>query len=238
MLPSVLFCDRDSAGEQLAQAIKAEIEQVRISGISASPIVYALPRGGLPIAAPVALKLGCPLDVIVAKKIALPEDPELAIGAVTADGLVIWSTRSPDPYNDPSLQSALSIAQKKAIAQLEQLAPLRPNVNPEGAIAILVDDGIATGMTIAVAILALRVKNPAAVWIATPVAPSALMKMLREWSDKAIILEQPQNFLSVSRFYSDFPQVELEEAMSYLRKVNQSCRTGILPVVLNPQSIL
>lgn len=220
MSPSVLFCDRSSAGAQLAEAIEAEINLVRASGVSVSPVVYALPRGGLPVALPVALKLGCPLDIITAKKIARPEDPELAIGAVTADGLVIWSSRINEAKSDPSLQLALQEAKAKAQAQLQQLAPYRPNANPEGAIAILIDDGIATGMTIAVAILSLRLKRPAAVWIATPVAPLTLMKMLQEWSDKAIVLAQPRNFPSVSRFYDDFPQLEIEEAMSYLQKVN------------------
>ncbi|MFB2839128.1 phosphoribosyltransferase [Floridanema evergladense] len=219
---SVLFCDRNSAGIQLAEAIEAEINLVKASGISASPVVYALPRGGLPVAVPVALKLGCPIEIISAKKIARSEDPELAIGAVTADGLVIWSNRLNDVKADPSLQFALQEARAKAEVQWEQLAPYCSNFSPEGAIAILIDDGIATGMTAAVAILSLRLKRPAAVWIATPVAPLALMKMLQEWSDRAIVLAQPQNFPSVSRFYQDFPQLEMEEAISYLQQVNGS----------------
>ena len=217
---SVLFCDRNSAGVQLAEAIAAEINLVQASGVSVSPVVYALPRGGLPIAVPVALKLGCSLEIITAKKIARPEDPELAIGAVTADGLVIWSNRLNDAKSDPSLQLALQEAKAKAQAQLQQLAPYCRNVSSEGAIAILIDDGIATGMTIAVAILSLRLKRPSAVWIATPVAPLTLMPMLQEWSDKAIVLAQPQNFPSVSRFYDEFPQLEIEEAISCLQQVN------------------
>jgi putative phosphoribosyl transferase len=220
MSPSVLFSDRHSAGVQLAEAIEAEINLVRRSGVSVSPVVYALPRGGLPVAVPVALKLGCPLDIITAKKIARPEDPELAIGAVTANGLVIWSSRSNEVKTDPSLQLALEEARAKAEGQWQQLALYCPNVSAEGAIAILIDDGIATGMTIAVAILSLRLKRPAAVWIATPVAPLALMKMLQEWCDRAIVLAQPQYFPSVSRFYADFPQLEIEEAILCLQQVN------------------
>lgn len=226
MSPSVLFCDRNSAGVQLAEAIEAEINQVRASGVSVSPVVYALPRGGLPIAVPAALKLGCPLEIITAKKIARPEDPELAIGAVTADGLVIWSSRLHEVKTDPSLQLALQEAKAKAEAQFQQLAPYCSNVSAEGAIAILIDDGIATGMTIAVAILSLRLKRPAAVWIATPVAPLGLMTMLQEWSDNAIVLAKPQNFLSVSRFYEDFPQLEIEEAISCLQQVNSRTQRG------------
>lgn len=217
---SVLFSDRNSAGVQLAEAIEAEINLVKASGVSVSPIVYALPRGGLPVAVPVALKLGCPLEIISAKKIARPEDPELAIGAVTADGLVIWSNRLNEVKTDSSLQLTFQEAKAKAEAQLQQLAPYCRNVSSEGAIAILIDDGIATGMTVAVAILSLRLKRPSAVWIATPVAPLALMTMLQEWCDNAIVLAQPPNFLSVSRFYEDFPQLEIEEAISCLQQVN------------------
>ncbi|MFB2935756.1 phosphoribosyltransferase [Aerosakkonemataceae cyanobacterium BLCC-F154] len=231
---SVLFCDRNSAGVQLAEAIEAEINLVRASGVSVSPVVYALPRGGLPVAVPVALKLGCPLEIITAKKIARPEDPELAIGAVTADGLVIWSSRLHDIKSDPSLNLALQEAKAKAEAQWQQFAPYCSNVSAEGTIAILIDDGIATGMTIAVAILSLRLKRPAAVWVATPVAPLALMKMLQEWCDRAIVLAQPENFLSVSRFYEEFPQLETEEAIVYLQKVNHSSEQGKSSLTSNP----
>lgn len=222
MSSSVLFSDRLDAGNQLAQAVNAEIERVRASGVTAAPIVYALPRGGLPVAVPVAHLLGCPLDIIVAKKITQPEDPELAIGAVTADGHVLWSPRKPLPPSHPSLQQALQQAQAKALAQLHQMAPSCPRLSPQGAIVILVDDGIATGMTMRVAVQALKAQNPAAVWIATPVAPRDLSKSLRQWSDRAIVLATPHPFFSVSRFYAEFPQVELEAALVYLRQGN-SC---------------
>lgn len=221
MSPNVGFQDRNSAGEQLAQAINAQIDQVRERGVSASPIVYALPRGGLPVAAPVAQKLGCPLDIIVAKKIVQPEDPELAIGAVTVDGQVVWSNRLPLPKDHPQLQQALLQAQEKAIAQFDRFAAYRPKITPEGAIAILIDDGIATGMTISVATSALQLQKAAQVWIGTPVAPLGSMKFLRRICDRIIVLETPQQFFCVSRFYIEFPQVEMEDACSLLQQVNR-----------------
>lgn len=224
MLPSILFSDRHSAGEQLAQAIEAQLEQIRSEGVSAKPIVYALPRGGLPVAAPVAAQLGCILDIIVAKKITLPEDPELAIGAVTAEGDPIWANRLPLPSAHPKLQQALQEARERASAQYKQLAAANSHLSPQeaiaqrakGEIAIAIDDGIATGMTIAAAVKALRVHKPAQIWIATPVAPLVLMKFLRGLCDRAIVLSTPLEFFSVSRFYKDFPQVELEVACSFL----------------------
>lgn len=221
MSPSILFYDRDTAGRQLAEAIEIEIFRIRERGISAKPIVYALPRGGLPVAVPVALKLGCPLDAIVAKKITLPQDPELAIGAVTANGQAIWSNRwrlSPDL---PDLQQALQQAQQKAQKQYERLAVYCPKVSAQGRIAIVIDDGIATGMTIAAATQALQAEKPEQVWIGTPVAPLAALEFLQQLCDRAIVLATPDRFFSVSRFYEEFNQVELEVAATLLQKVNQ-----------------
>jgi putative phosphoribosyl transferase len=216
-----LFCDRQEAGEKLAQAVLQEIEQLELL-TPANPIVYALPRGGLPVAEPIARSLNCPLDVIVAKKVTRPENSELAIGAVTADGYVMRSRQT--AFIQPrggSWRLALQEAQIKAQEQLEQFAASRSQVDPKGAIAILVDDGIATGMTMAVAARALRAKRPAKIFICAPVAPLGLVNLLKHWGDRVIILAAPETFLSVSRFYAEFPQVEIEEALACLERQNQ-----------------
>ncbi len=216
-----LFSDRINAGEQLAQFILRELAQLKTEGVSAQPIVYALPRGGIPVAVPIARILGCPLDIVVAKKITKPQNPELAIGAVTADGHVLWADPKPFRKSQQSLrETALLEAQEKAQAQLAKFSPSCPQISPEGAIAILVDDGIATGMTMAVAVQALKAQNPAQVWISAPVAPAELMTSLQEWGDRVIVLEMPHPFLSVSRFYVEFPQVETSEALAYLQQYN------------------
>jgi putative phosphoribosyl transferase len=215
-----LFRDRQEAGEKLAQAVLQEIEQLDLLP-PVRAIVYALPRGGLPVAAPVARSLNCPLDVIVAKKVTRPENPELAIGAVTADGQVIRSRQG--TFIQPrggSWRLAMQEAQAKAQEQLEQFAASRPQVDPKGAIAVLVDDGIATGMTMAVAARALRAKRPAKILICAPVAPLGLVSLLKHWGDRIIVLAAPQTFLSVSRFYAEFPQVEMEEALACLARQN------------------
>jgi putative phosphoribosyl transferase len=209
----ILFTDRHAAGEQLAQAVVQEAQSV---SPSYPMIVYALPRGGLPVALPIAQSLNCPLDVLVAKKIVRPNDPELAIGAVTADGHVLRTASRLSIYPE-EWQEAVELAQAKAKQQLEQFAE-RPNLSAEGAIALLVDDGIATGMTIAVAAKALREQNPQEIWICAPVAPAALVDTLQQWCDRVIVLATPDRFLSVSRFYQSFPQVSTEEALSYLKK--------------------
>ena len=223
---ATIFVDRHDAGEKLAQAVLIEAQTLPKS---TRFVVYALPRGGLPVAEPVARALDCPLDVIVAKKITRPENLELAIGAVTADGHVLWLKPSSDRVQEPDREAALLSAQGKAQAQLAQFGA-RPEIDPEGAIALLVDDGIATGMTMAVAVKALRTRNPLQIWICAPVAPQEMVNALRQNSDllgfeganRAIILATPDPFWSVGRFYQVFTQVETEEALACLQNFYQN----------------
>ena len=209
---AAIFVDRHDAGEKLAQAVLTEAQTLSDKKF----VVYALPRGGLPVAVSVARALGCPLDVIVAKKITRPENSELAIGAVTADGHVLWLEPSCEQAQELD-RDALLFAQKKAQAQLAQFGD-RPEIDPEGAIALLVDDGIATGMTMAVAVKALKTRNPLEIWICAPVAPQEMVNSLElGGASRAIILATPDPFWSVSRFYQVFNQVETEEALACLQ---------------------
>ncbi|MGV0023753.1 phosphoribosyltransferase [Phormidesmis priestleyi] len=212
---TTLFVDRAQAGEKLAQAVLSAAQGLE----NARFVVYALPRGGLPVAEPVARALSCPLDVIVAKKMTRPENPELAIGAVTADGQVLSLRKSTEESNE--WEQARQRAHKKAQQQLAQFSD-RPNVNPEGAIALIVDDGIATGMTMAVAVKALRTRKPAEIWICAPVAPVEMVSALQQGCDRLIVLATPDRFQSVSRFYQVFAQVEMEEALACLQRFYQA----------------
>jgi predicted phosphoribosyltransferase len=221
MTSAPLFSDRTDAGEQLARSLVTAVTELKATGISVVPIVYALPRGGIPVAVPVARQLGCPLDIVVAKKISTPENPELAIGAVTSEGHILWSRPRLLGNRYSSLwKSSLHEAQEKAQQQLEQLSVGCPRVNPQGTLALLIDDGIATGMTMAAAAQALRAHNPAQIWICAPVAPAGLVNWLSRWSDRVVILEAPDPFLSVSRFYANFPQVPTEDALIHLQQYN------------------
>ncbi len=222
MTPTILFRDRPDAGKQLAKLVSVQKEQLESSQIDLPLIVYALPRGGIPVALPIAQRLGCPLDIIVAKKITTPNNPELAIGAVTSTGNLIWT--KPHLLRKISwrgLKQAMESAQQQAQEREAQLSPYRPVVNPQGAIAILVDDGIATGMAMAVAIQAMRDKLVKEVWLCAPVAPPDLVANLELWSDRVLILATPYPFLSVGRFYEKFSQTPLEEAVAILQDYNQ-----------------
>ncbi len=209
------FNDRLHAGLELAKAIEREITLYPRQ--QSDLIVYALPRGGLPVAEVVARHLNCPLDVIVAKKITHPDNPELALGAVTAEGYVLWSPKR-RPSNFELQQTLLHQAHGKALDQLAQLSPYCPEISPENALTIIVDDGIATGLTIAVAVKSLKYRNPSEIWLGVPVAPQDLLETLQRWCDRLIVLKSPRIFFSVSRFYQEFPQVETETAIAHLQR--------------------
>ena len=217
---TVCFADRREAGEHLAQVI---LQTLRNHPHPDSPplIVYALPRGGLEVAAPIAEHLHCPLDVIVAKKITRSENTELAIGAVTSDGHVLWMPRSRSGREPAYVyEMELHQARERALLQNQQFEPSRPVVSPVGAIALVVDDGVATGMTMAVAVQALRTQHPAEIWIAVPVAPPEIVPYLHQLADRVVVLATPSPFHSVSRFYKEFKQVEVETAIACLQKAN------------------
>ncbi len=222
MLYNRIFQNREAAGKELAQAIRTQLDkQEAESGFKPIPIVYALPRGGLPVAFPVARLLDCPLKIEVAKKISHPQNEELAIGAVTASGSVIWSDNRIFRfrfYSRDKRQASINTAIDCAKSLETQLNPACSQVSVEGATIILVDDGIATGMTIAVAATALRKLNPAQIWLCTPVVPKSLIPWLHKWGEQVIALAAPEFFLSVSNFYVEFPQIKTQEALEYLQK--------------------
>ncbi len=215
-----LFHDRTDAGIQLAEAIYKTITQLAADTIMPPQVVYALPRGGLPVALPVARLLKCPMSAIVAKKITHPKNPELAIGAVTALGDVLWE-QNRVPRKPQHRQAVLNTALATASAQNEQFSPACPDVKLKGAIAIIVDDGIATGLTMAVAAQSLKMYQPAAIWLCAPVAPASLLPWLQNWGDLLVILHTPEPFFSVSNFYEHFEQVPTSAAIDCLHQQNE-----------------
>ncbi|MDJ0697643.1 phosphoribosyltransferase family protein [Mastigocoleus sp. MO_188.B34] len=219
MSDAPLFANRADAGKKLALAVDGLLtQQTNILGETPRAIVYALPRGGVPVGVEISQYIGCPLTIIISKKIGHPENQELAIGAVTATGSTLW-VPSYKCVNYPQWQKeALDLALKQAKLLEKQLISFCPDVEPKNATLILVDDGIATGMTVAVAIKALRTLSPREIWVCAPVAPMRLLPYLREWCDRSIILATPQSFFSVSNFYVDFPQVETSTVRKYLQQ--------------------
>ncbi len=206
----MIFKNRQEAGMRLAERLTAYR--------GPDSVVLALPRGGLPVALPIAEALGSPLDVIVAKKIGAPENEEFAIGAVTAQGhrvlndLAIRDLLLPPGYLESKTQEQQRLAEERE----RLLRGVRPRVPLAGKIAILVDDGIATGMTVRAAIAEARSQNPKKVVVAAPViAPDTLVD-LRSLADEVVVLDAPRFFWAISQFYEDFAQVSDQQARDLL----------------------
>lgn len=198
------FKDRDDAGEQLAARLR--------TCNFPNPIVFALPRGGVPIGFKVAEALHAPLDVVLVRKIGAPMQKELAIGAVT-DG------DPPYVFIDRHMTAMLGVSDAyiadetaRQIAEIERRRSRYGVVTPppslEGHTAIVVDDGIATGATVRVALQALRQRKPDSLVLAVPVAASDSLADLKNQVERAICLSTPEYFSGVGAFYRDFTQVD------------------------------
>lgn len=207
-----MFRDRTEAGEALADAL---------AGLALpDPVVLALPRGGVPVAAPVARRLKAPLDLLLVRKIGAPGHEELAVGAVV-DGPVHEAV-----FNEPVLAMlgmteadfALAIERKLAEIEARRAAYLggAAPVPVEGRTAIVVDDGIATGATAKAALLGLKRRRPASVILAVPVAPADTLRDLEPLVDRVVCLDIPRDFYAVGAHYRDFPQVEDAEVIALL----------------------
>jgi putative phosphoribosyl transferase len=187
--------------------------------------VYALPRGGVPLGAEVARALSAPLDVVFARKIGAPDQPELAVGAVAgvaaAPEIVVYAELA----RSLALSEAFILdraARELAVIERQrtQYQAVRPTAIVERATAIVVDDGVATGMTMQAALRYLRGKAPSRLIAATPVAAREAAAMLRREADAAVLLSLPRRFGSVGSFYRAFAQVSDAEVISLLAVAN------------------
>ena len=208
------FRDRSEAGLRLADAL------ARFG--DAQPVVLALPRGGVPVAAEIARALGAPLDLILVRKIGLPTQPELAMGAVV-DGDPPLVVR-----NDAVIRMArVSEAEFRAacareLAEIERRRQRylagRARVAVAGRTAIVVDDGVATGATTRAALRAVRAGNPQRLVLAVPVAPTESLAAMRAEADEVVCLEDHRQFDAIGRFYTDFRQITDGEVIAALAR--------------------
>ncbi|MFG1466011.1 phosphoribosyltransferase [Xanthobacter sp. DSM 24535] len=206
------FIDRIDAGRQLAGALapyKAE-----------KPVVLALPRGGVPVAAEVAKALDAPLDLILVRKIGVPFEPEYAMGAVV-DGPSPLTVRNADVIAVTGVSEAeFARVRDRELAEIERRRAryLGARAHPElaGRTVIVVDDGIATGATTRAALQAVRARRPGRLVLAVPVAPTDTLRQLRGDADAIVCLEDHEDFGAIGYFYSDFRQVSDEEVVALL----------------------
>jgi len=215
MEADVLFADRKDAGRKLAAALANFRGQ--------DCLVLALPRGGVPVAAEVALALHAPLDILLVRKIGAPHQPEFAIGAVIDGGAPVI-VRNPELIRlSGTTEKQFEMICSQQLNEIERrrnlyLRGYRP-MSPTDRVAIIIDDGIATGATMRAALQATRMRHPKELVLATPVAAPDTLESLRGEVDEVVCLESPENFGAVGRFYADFEQTTDEEVVATLARL-------------------
>jgi predicted phosphoribosyltransferase len=207
----VPFGDREEAGRQLADRL-AELE------LPSDTLVVGIPRGGVAVAAVVAEVLDLPLDVIVAHKLGAPGNPEFAIGAAAADGTRViepWAWEAGD-VTDEFIAWETQRQVQRARDRERRLRQNRPPPSLAGRTVVVVDDGIATGSTVHVAVRAARAAGASRVIVASPVAAPDTLERLKGIADEAIALATPDPFVAVGLWYRRFDQVGDEEVEALL----------------------
>ena len=208
------FKDRIEAGRKLATALAAYRNQ--------HPVVLALPRGGVPVAAEVASALKAPLDLILVRKIGVPTQPELAMGAVVDGGEPII-VRNEDVIGLAGIsESDFKAVCDSELAEIERRRQrylgTRPRAEVTGRTAIVIDDGVATGATTRAALQATRRRKPKRLVLAVPVAPTDTLAALRSDADDVVCLEDHEFFGAIGFYYRDFRQVSDEEVIKILER--------------------
>lgn len=208
------FRDRTEAGTKLAHALQKYKDQ--------HPVVLALPRGGVPVAAKVAEALQAPLDLVLVRKIGLPGQEELAMGAVVDGGAPI-TVRNEDVIRSAGVsEPEFTAVRDRELAEIERRRALyigsRARAEVTGRVTIVVDDGIATGATTRAALRALRIRKPKSLILAVPVGPSDTIAEMREEADVVVCLEDYEIFGAIGMFYSDFRQISDQEVVATLAK--------------------
>src|SRR5436190_4065129 len=213
MLGEPLFGDRREAGRSLAERLRPSIEHK-------NALVLALPRGGVPVGFEIAQNLHCDLDVFLVRKIGVPGQEELAMGAVASGGIrvlnhaIIQHLGIPDIVIERATEREL-----QEIARRERLyREGRPPLNPRNRTVALVDDGLATGATMLAAAAAVRQREPARLIVAVPVASKEACDEFRGHADEVVCTATPEPFYAVGVWYENFPQVSDDEVRELLER--------------------
>jgi putative phosphoribosyl transferase len=207
------FRDRTEAGRLLAETLREFANRDDV-------VVLALPRGGVPVGFEVAKALNAPLDVFVVRKLGLPGQEELAMGAIASGGARVLNRELIRALGIPDevVEQVTQEEQRELERREREYRDGRPPVDVHGKTAILVDDGLATGSSMRVAVLALKQKEPAQIVVAVPVAPRDSCAELESVADKVICAVTPEPFWGVGQWYADFSQTSDEEVRDLLRR--------------------
>lgn len=218
----IVFKDRFEAGRHLASRLKNYADKPEVR-------VLALPRGGVPVAYEVARALNAPLDVFVVRKLGVPGEEELAMGAIASGGIRVLN-----PEIIHRLRIPQSIIEKVIGNEMDELSRRekeyrgdRPPPDVTGNTIIIIDDGLATGATMRAALLALRSQEPGRLVMAVPAGAQDTCEELRHEADEVVCLATPEPFLSVGQWYVDFPQMSDQEVRGLLELAREDRVVGI-----------
>ncbi len=179
------------------------------------PLVLGVPRGGVPGAQRISERIGGDFDVVLIRRLLIPEQPEPAIGAVDGAGRVYHygarTAERPDLYREEVAAQRIELERRRRL-----YAAARPPVSPAGRVAIIVDDGMATGSTMVAAVRAVRAERPLRVVAAVPVASRAAVDLARSYADELICLHSPRMFYNIGEFYDDFSPVADSDVVALL----------------------
>jgi putative phosphoribosyl transferase len=208
------FTDRQDAGRRLARALDRYRHE--------KPVILALPRGGVPVAGEIAAALSAPLDLVLVRKIGVPAQPELAMGAVV-DGARPLTVRNEDVIRLTGTSDAeFATVRDRELEEIKRRRQRylgdrqRPSLT--GRVAIVVDDGIATGATTRAALRSVRQLGPRKLVLAVPVAPTSTLAELRDEADEIVCIEDHERFGAIGAFYADFSQTDDEEVKQILAR--------------------
>ena len=208
----MVFADRDDAGRRLA---------ARLGHLRGEPVVVlGLPRGGVPVALQVARALGAPLDVIVVRKLGVPFQPELGMGAVGEDGVRVLNPEVMQAcgVSEDDLAAVQAREQAAVQARAARYRAVRPREPLAGRVAVVVDDGIATGSTARAACQIARAQGAARVVLAVPVAPPGWQAQIGADADETACVVTPRGFFAIGQWYARFPQVSDEQVLACLER--------------------
>ncbi|OAI51653.1 phosphoribosyltransferase [Planctomycetaceae bacterium SCGC AG-212-F19] len=206
-----MFFDREDAGMHLADVLREMPLR--------NPLVLGIPRGGIVVGAVLARELGADLDVVLARKLRAPYQPELAIGAIAESGEVYLNHLGEEAARE--MPDYLQREQEYQLAEIrrrqQQFRRARPPAPVAGRSVIVADDGIATGATMLAALHVVRAEQPDELIVAAPVASPERLREIGKWCDRIVCIHAPDNFWAIGQFYEDFEQIEDAEVLELLR---------------------
>jgi putative phosphoribosyl transferase len=204
-----IFADRQDAGRKLAYALSSYRGQ--------DAIVFAIPRGGVIVAAEVAQSIGAPLDLVITRKVGHPRSAEYAIAAVGEDGVAFTNPEELQSIDREWFNEQVLAQQAEALRRRQVYTQNRGPADVKDKTAIIIDDGLATGLTMFAAIEDVRRRGPRKVVVAVPVAPPESIRRLRLVADEVVVLYAAQDFGSIGSFYWEFEQVNDSEVVEALK---------------------